>query len=105
MITYSSYNPPTFPVISNVLTVAFCNCGTELFAGACVFSILGVSVHACVCIGLGAVVRVLSKGVVPNLAKARTQYLTHKPVRGLVLCVRACACVRARACAYVRAYV
>ena len=41
MITYSSYNPPTFPVISNVLTVAFCNSGTELFAGACVFSILG----------------------------------------------------------------
>jgi NSS family neurotransmitter:Na+ symporter len=41
MITYSSYNPPTFPVISNVLTVALCNSGTELFAGACVFSILG----------------------------------------------------------------
>lgn len=41
MITYSSYNPPTFPVISNVLTVACCNSGTELFAGLCVFSILG----------------------------------------------------------------
>jgi SNF family Na+-dependent transporter len=33
MITYASYNPPSFPIISNVLTVAACNSGTELFAG------------------------------------------------------------------------
>jgi SNF family Na+-dependent transporter len=33
MITYASYNPPSFPILSNVLTVALCNSGTELFAG------------------------------------------------------------------------
>ena len=40
-ITYASYNARTFPVMPNVLTVALINSGTELFAGFCVFSILG----------------------------------------------------------------
>jgi SNF family Na+-dependent transporter len=41
MITYASYNPPSFPIVSNVLLVSAVNSGTELFAGFCVFSILG----------------------------------------------------------------
>mmetsp|Transcript_31567 Transcript_31567/g.100964 ORF Transcript_31567/g.100964 Transcript_31567/m.100964 type:complete len:674 (-) Transcript_31567:32-2053(-) len=41
MITYASYNPPHYPIVSNVLAVALTNCFTELFAGFCVFSILG----------------------------------------------------------------
>lgn len=42
MITYSSYNPPSFPITKNVLTIALINSGTEFFAGLVVFSILGI---------------------------------------------------------------
>ena len=41
MIAYGSYNKRSDPVISNSAIIASANCGTSLFAGFVVFSIIG----------------------------------------------------------------
>ncbi|KAJ1476802.1 hypothetical protein T484DRAFT_1823628 [Baffinella frigidus] len=70
MITYSSYNPPSFPITKNVLTIALINSGTEFFAGLVVFSILGylsevrgVPIDQVVAAGPGLVFEVMATGL------------------------------------------
>jgi hypothetical protein len=41
LITYSSYNPPTYPIRYNSLIVSVANSATEIFGGFATFSILG----------------------------------------------------------------
>lgn len=46
LIAFSSYNPANNNCYRDALLVSFTNCGTSLFAGVVVFSVIGFKAHA-----------------------------------------------------------
>ncbi|CAL1291877.1 unnamed protein product [Larinioides sclopetarius] len=46
LIAFSSYNPVHNNCFRDALTVSICNCGTSMFAGIVVFSVLGFKAHS-----------------------------------------------------------
>lgn len=48
LIAFSSYNPANNNCYRDALLVSFTNCGTSLFAGVVVFSVIGFKAHATV---------------------------------------------------------